>query len=366
MKGFRKFLAAEKNHAVLIPLIAVLFGFLLGAVILLISGENPLILFKSMIRAVFGVNLDRIGTGKKVFSVRLIGEYFVYVMPIVLTGLSVAFSFRTGMFNIGAEGQLLMGAAFATVVGVTVNAPAFVLLPLVVLAGIIGGGLWGFIPGYLKAKFNVHEVVVTIMLNYAGMYIANYILLSLPGSTTSETVALHDGALLKSTFLSSLTGNSRFHFGFVIVILAILVFWFIINKTTFGYELKSVGYNPFAASYAGMQVRKDAALSMVISGAFAGLAGVVIVCGTFGRGRILPFFENYGFDGITVALVGGNTALGSLFGALLLGALKAAQPLMQGQGVPNSIAIIISASIIVFIAIKGHIQKSLVKLGGEA
>lgn len=365
MKGLRKFLATEKNHKILIPMIAILSGFLLGALILLISGENPLILFKSIIRAVFGVNIDRIGTGSRVFSVRLVGEYFVYVMPIVLTGLSVAFSFRTGMFNIGAEGQLLMGGALAAVVGVMIDAPAFILLPLVILAGMVGGGLWGFIPGYLKAKFNVHEVVVTIMLNYAGMYIANYILLSLPGSNTSETVPLNEGALLSSSFLAGLTGNSRFHYGFIIVILAIWAFWFIINKTTFGYELKSVGYNIFASSYAGMKVRKNAALSMIISGAFAGLAGVIIVAGTFGRGRILPFFESYGFDGITVALVGGNTAVGSLFGALLLGALKAAQPLMQGQGVPNAIAIIISSSIIVFIAVKGQIQKSLLKLGEE-
>lgn len=363
MKGLRKFLANEKHHAVLIPIIAVIAGFILGALILLVSGENPLVLFKSIIRAVMGINIDRIGSGKNFFTMRLIGEYFVYVMPIVLTGLSVAFSFRTGMFNIGAEGQLLMGAMMASVVGVTVNAPAIILLPLVVLSGMLAGALWGFIPGYLKAKFNVHEVVVTIMLNYAGMYIANYILVLLPGSSSHETVHLNEGALLKSEWLASLTANSRFHFGFIIVILAVLAFWFIINKTTFGYELKSVGYNPFASLYAGMNVRKNAALSMAISGSFAGLAGVIIVAGTFGRGRILTFFENYGFDGITVALVGGNTAVGSVFGAMLLGALKAGQPIMQGQGVPNTVAVIISSSIIVFIATSKQIKKSLIALG---
>lgn len=364
-KAIKKFISNEKNHSFLIPIIAVIMGFILGSIIMIATGEDVGILFKSIIRAVLGINVDHIGTGKRIFSARFVGEYFVYVMPIVLTGLSVAFAFRTGMFNIGSEGQLIVGGMAAAVVGLSLDLPKIALLPLVVIAGALAGAIWGFIPGYLKARFNVHEVVVTIMMNYIGMRLSSYVLVNLPGSTTNETAPINPNALLKSDFLSSITGNSRLHFGFVIVIIAVFLFWFIINKTTFGYELKSVGYNPFASFYAGMKVKKNAAMAMAISGAFSGLAGVVITVGTFSNGRMLTFFENYGFDGITVSLVGGNTAIGSVFSAMLLGALKAAQPIMQGQNVPNAIVIIISSSIIVFVAMNKKIKNILMKIGEE-
>ncbi|WZL81548.1 ABC transporter permease [Vallitaleaceae bacterium 9-2] len=363
MGKIRNFVANEKNHKVLIPLIAIFMGFLIGSFIMLITKQSPAIMFKSMIRAITGINLDRLGTDKW-FSARIAGEYFVYVMPIVLTGLSVAFAFRTGLFNIGAEGQLLMGAFATTVIGINLDLPKIILLPLVIIAGAVAGGLWGFIPGYLKAKFNVHEVVVTIMLNYTALHLTNYLMKLIPGSTSNKTEALNENALLGSELLRKLTSNSRLNFGFIVVILAVFLFWFIINKTTFGYELKAVGFNPFAAKYAGMKVERNAALSMAIAGAFSGLAGVIIVSGTFGYGRMIASFENYGFDGIAVALIGGNTAIGSLLSGLLLGALKAAQPIMQGQGVPNAIATIITATIIIFVAMQKGIQALLKKVKG--
>lgn len=344
------------------PVIAVGMGFLLGAIIMLITGENPIILFKSLVRAVFGINIDNIGTGKTWFSVRTITAYFIYVMPIVLTGLSVAFAFRTGLFNIGAEGQVLVGSMAAAVVGVLIDAPAIILLPTVIFAGAFAGALWGFIAGFLKAKYNVHEVVVTIMLNYTALYLVNYVQKALPGSNSNETVRLNQGALLQSDFLKGITQNTQAHWGFIIVILAIFAFSYIINKTTFGYELKAVGFNPFAAEYAGMKVKRNAALSMAIAGAFSGLAGVIIVSGTFGKGRMLASFENYGFDGIAVALIGGNTGIGSLFSGMLLAALKAAQPIMGGQGVPDAIAVIISAAIIIFVAMKTGLIEKITKL----
>lgn len=344
-----------------IPVMAVLLGFLLGSIIMLVTGENPLILFKSVIRAVFGLNLDKLGT-KSAFSIRTLATYFVYVMPIVMTGLSVAFAFRTGLFNIGAEGQVLVGSMAAAVIGVLFDGPAIILLPAVILGGALAGAVWGFIAGFLKAKYNVHEVVVTIMLNYIARYLSNYVQKLLPGSNTNETVKLHANALLQSKFLSDLTGRSQFHWGFIIVIISIILFNYIINKTTFGYELKAVGYNPHAAEYAGMKVKRNAALSMAIAGAFSGLAGVIIVAGTFGKGRMLVAFENYGFDGIAVALIGGNTGIGSLLSGMLLAALKAAQPIMSGQGVPDAIAVIISASIIVFVAMKTGLIDMIMKL----
>lgn len=365
MSKLRNFLANPRHHKVLIPIIAVLLGFLLGNIVMLLTGESPAELYKALIQAVAGINMDRIGTGKEIFSIRKVGEYFVYVMPIVLTGLSVAFAFRTGLFNIGAEGQLLMGAFAATFLGINLHLPAPLLIIVIVLAGALFGALWGFIPGILKAVFGVHEVVVTIMLNYIALHITNLMMKAIPGSDSVKTVKIQEGALLGSDFLRNLTGNSRFNYGFVVVLIAIFILWFIINKTTFGYELKAVGYNPHAAEYAGMRVKRNSALSMAIAGAFAGLAGVIIVSGTFGYGRVLPSFENYGFDGIAVALIGGNTAIGSLLSGLLLGALNAAQPIMQGQGVPKAITIIITSSIIVFVAMQKAISHWLGKLKEE-
>lgn len=360
----KKFLSNEKNHKFLIPMISIFLGFLLGVIILLLTKTDVSILFKSILRATLGINIDNFGK-KGFFSPRFVGEYFVYCMPIILTGISVSFAFKTGMFNIGAEGQLLMGSLGACVVGILFDFPKIILLPFAILAGILFGAIWGYIAGFLKAKFNVHEVVVTIMLNYIALRLSNYIYKILPGSSTYKTVTINKNALLSSEFLSNITGNSRFHWGFILVIVALFIYSFIINKTVLGYELKAVGYNPFASFYAGIDVKRKAALSMGIAGAFSGLAGVIITIGTFSNGRILSAFENYGYDGIAVALIGSNTAVGSLFSGMLLGALKAAQPIMQSQGVPNSIAIIISSSIIFFIAMNKKIKEILIKIGGD-
>jgi len=364
MNKLKAWLTDEKNEKVVIPTIAILMGFLVGMVIMIVSGINPLKLFTSIIRGVTGLNLLKLGTNKA-YNIYYFGEYFVYAMPIILTGLSVAFAFRTGLFNIGAEGQLMVGSFTAIVIGITVPGPSFLILLLMILGGAAAGGIWGLVPGYLKAKFNVHEVVVTIMMNYTALYLTNYYYKQLPGSTNSKTLELPDSLTLKSDFLSQITNNSRLHWGFILVAIAIVIFWFIIEKTTFGYELRAVGYNPHAARYAGMKVERNAALSMMIAGAYAGLGGVIIAIGTFGYGRVLPAAEGYGFDGIAVALVGGNTAIGSLFGGLLFGSLKASQPIMQTSGIPRDIAIIISSVIILFVAMQNGIKMFLKRYGGE-
>ncbi len=365
MNKIRKFLRNEKHYPVLIPLIAIVLGFLVGIVIMLITGFRPGDFFSSLLKATLGININKSVGQKGFWNLRYLGEYLVYSMPIILTGLSVAFAFRTGLFNIGAEGQMLVGSFAAIAVGILVPGPSFIILILMILSGMLAGGIWGLIPGYLKAKFNVHEVVVTIMLNYTALYLTNYYLKQLPGSTNSKTVELAQGLTLKSEFLKNLTNYSRLHWGFILVIISIFVFWYIIEKTTFGYELRAVGYNKDAAKYAGIKVERNAALSMMIAGAFAGLAGVLISIGTFGYGRILPGAEGYGFDGIAVALVGGNTALGSLFGGLLFGALNAAKPIMQTQGIPRDIAIIISSMIVLFVAMQNGIRHFLKKAGGS-
>ena len=354
----KRYLSDEKNMAIKVPVIAVLLGFAFGILIMIVTGRDPLDIFRALIRATAGIDTTKFGTDKW-FNPRYIGEFFVFSMPIILTGLSVAFAFRTGLFNIGAEGQLMMGAFGAILVGVLLDLPMIIHLPLAVLTGVLFGALWGFVPGFLKAKFNVHEVVVTIMMNYIALFGTNYLYKELPGSTNVKTVPVSESASLASDFFADLTNSSRFHWGFILVIIAIIIFWLIIDKTTFGFELKSAGFNKHASKYAGMKVNRNIMLSMVIAGAFAGLAGVMMSIGTFDYGRVLPAAEGFGFDGIAVALVGGTTAIGSLLAGLLFGALKAAQPLMQARGIPKDIASIIIASIVIFVAMQSGIKNFL-------
>ena len=357
----KRFISAEKNLSFTVPMIAIFLGFSFGVIIMLITGINPLDFFLALFEQVTGINISKIGTSKTVFNPRHIGELFVYSMPIILTGLSVAFAFRTGLFTIGAEGQLIMGSFGAIFIGVVFDLPMIIHLPLAVVTGVLFGAAWGFVPGFLKAKFNVHEVVVTILMNYIALYTANYLLKALPESDNARTVNVSETASLASQFFSELTNSSRFHWGFILVIIAVFIFWLIIDKTTFGFELRAAGFNKHASKYAGMKVDRNIMLSMVIAGAFAGLAGVIIAIGTFDYGRVLVAAEGYGFDGIAVALVGGTTAIGSVLAGLLFGALKASQTLIQLRGIPKDISNIIIASIVLFIAMQNGIKRFLIR-----
>ncbi len=351
MNKIKDFFIKNKKNNVLLPIISVLMSFLIVIILMLATGINPLGFFRALFQTITGVNLHRIGQ-PGFFNPRYIGEFLQTSIIITLTGLSVAFAFRTGLFNIGAEGQLLVGACGATIIGVCFNLPMIIHLPLALITSMVCGALWGFIPGVLKARFGIHEVVVTIMLNYAGLYTTNYILKNLPGTVNTETAELASTVLLKSQFLSDLTNRSRFHWGFIIVILCIFLFHYIINKTTFGYELRSVGFNKYAAEYAGIPVKSRTVYAMTISGAFSGLAGSMLVLGTFGFGRILNAFENFGFDGLSVALLGSNTGFGVFLSGLLFGALNSAQALMQVNRIPQEIAIIASSLILIFVAMR--------------
>ena len=346
---------AAKARKVLVPLVAVAMGFVLGSIVVLLTGKNPLLMFNAIIRGLTGIDIS--GGG---FNPRHIGELVIQAMPIILTGLSVGFAFRTGLFNIGAEGQLMMGSLAATAVALTVKAPAFIHVPLIMAAGMGAGAAWGAIPGFLKARFNVHEVVVTIMLNYTALHINNWTILNVFKSVDRvKTAEFPATALLKDQWLADLTNGARLNWGFIPVVLAIIAFWFILEKTTFGFSLRAVGFNKDGAKYAGMKVNRNIVLSMVIAGAFAGLAGAIITTGTFSFGRTLSAAEGYGFDGIAVALVGMTQAAGILLAGLLFGVLKSAGPLMQSAGIPREIGGIIQASIVMFVAMKLGIERIL-------
>ncbi|MDX9898661.1 MAG: ABC transporter permease [Spirochaetia bacterium] len=355
MTTTKKKIKVSNGRKVLVPLVAVGLGFLLGSIVVAITGKNPLLMFNAILQGLTGINIARGG-----FNPRHIGELVIQAMPIILTGLCVGFTFRTGMFNIGAEGQLMMGSLAATAVALTVKAPGFIHVPLILLAGMGAGAIWGAIPGYLKARFNVHEVVVTIMLNYVALHFNNWTILNVFGSVDRvKTADFPASALLKDPWLANLTNGSRLNWGFIPVIIAVLAFWFILEKTTFGFSLRAVGFNKDAAKYAGMKVNRNVVLSMVIAGAFAGLAGAIITTGTFSFGRALPAAEGYGFDGIAVALVGMNHAPGILLAGLLFGVLKSAGPLMQSAGIPREIGGIIQASIVMFVAMKLGLERIL-------
>lgn len=349
---------SDKKLKILIPLISIILGLLLGSIIIILSGKSVVDLFAGLIRGAVGIDILKPNSH---FNPRFLGEYLVATMPIILTGLSIGFAYRCGMFNIGAEGQVIAGSLVSCMVAILVPFNGFEGVIVCMVAGALAGALWAFIPGLLKTKFNISEVVSGIMLNYTIMYTANYFLRSLPGSDPQRTVSIPANTSLSSDFWASLTRNSRFHWGFIVVIIAVIIYWFIIEKTSFGYSLRATGFNKEGARYAGIKVNRSIILSIMISGALAGLAGAIVLQGTFGYGRILVAQDNFGFDGIAVALVGGCNAIGITLAGFLFGLLKVTQPLLQANGIPKEIGEIISASIVFFVALSWLIKDMLIK-----
>ena len=352
----------KKNEKLLIPLIAILFGVLVGCLILIISGKNVFDLVQGLIKALVGFDLYKPELG---INTRYPGEFLVSAMPITLTGLAIGFAYRCGMFNIGAEGQVIMGSLVSCSLAILVPMPPVIGVIVCLSAGALAGALWAFIPGILKCNFNISEVVTGIMLNYTALFGANFFLKALPGSSNQRTIDIPDSTKLQSSLLAGLTGNSRLHWGIIFVALAVFVYWFIIEKTSFGYSLRATGFNKEGARYAGIKVNKSIILSIMISGALAGLAGALVVQGTFGYGRIMTAADNYGFDGISVALVGATNALGIVFSGMLFALLKVSQPMLQINGIPREIGEIISSSIVFFVALQYAIKLLLTKFNNR-
>jgi ABC-type uncharacterized transport system permease subunit len=324
---------------IIVSLLAVLFGLIAGAVLMLMTGHNPFegytYLFEGGLK-----NPERIG------------NTLATATPLIFTGLSVAFAFRTGLFNIGAAGQMLIGGLCATAVGLTFDLPRPLLLSAMVLAGTIGGALWAFIPGYLKAKYNVHEVVSTIMMNWISYWTVYYAVPTYFKGQFLETESkkLPDTASLREPFLTHLFNGSYINLGLFISFIVMIIIAIIVNKTTLGYELKAVGYNRHAAEYAGIAVNRGIVVSMLISGGLAGLAGVAQYTGNANSIQIgiLPM---QGFDGIAVALLGANAPVGVFFAAIFFGILYSGRGFMNAMTeIPPEIADSIIAIIIYFAA----------------
>ncbi|MCM3765703.1 ABC transporter permease [Neobacillus niacini] len=330
---------AKRLTGLLTPIIAVLLGIIVGTIIMLVSGYDPVAAYTALWNGAFG-------------DIYYVGEVIRQFTPYILAGLAVAFAFRVGLFNIGVEGQFIVGWLAAVWVGVAFDLPKIIHLPLAILASIVAGAIWAFIPGLLKARFRVHEVIVTIMMNYVALHATNYIIRNyLAAKSGDKTEPIHQTASLRSEWLESLTDYSRLHWGIVLAIACCFIMWFLLEKTTRGFELRAVGFNQDAAQYAGMNVNRNIILSMVISGAFAGLAGAMDGLGTFGYAAVKGGFTGVGFEGIAIALLGANSALGVFFSAILFGALKVGSLNMPLEaGVPNELVNIIIALIVFFVA----------------
>lgn len=309
------------------------------------SGYDPVAGYIALWNGIFG-------------DVYSIGETIRQISPYILAGLAVAFAFRSGLFNIGVEGQLIVGWFAAAYVGMAFELPKIIHLPLALIAAALAGALWGLIPGILKATLQVHEVIVTIMMNYIALHTVNALIKAVSDGGY-KTEKIHQTASLRSDFLSNLTDFSTVHYGIFVGLAMVVVMWFILEKTKTGFEIKSVGFNDHASQYAGMNVKKNIILSMVVSGAFAGLGGAMEALGTFGNMVTRSAFTGIGFDGIAVALLGANTPLGVIFGASLFGSLKYGAGNMPNEaGVPVEIVSIVIALIIFFVA-SGYIIRVL-------
>ncbi|NKX53224.1 ABC transporter permease [Arthrobacter sp. E918] len=270
--------------------------------------------------------------------------------PLICAGLGVALAFRAGLFNIGAQGQIIIGAMFAAWVGFAWHLPAGLHLLLVILAGVAGGALWGGLVGLLKARTGAHEVILTIMLNYVAIYLVGYLLTTpafqRPGSTNPISPQLDATALYPRLFGDAF----RLHWGFVVAVLATVFVWWLLNRSTVGFELRAVGANPEAARTAGISVTKGYVVVMLMAGALAGLAGVAQVSGTE---RVLTsgVAASFGFDAITVALLGRSTPWGTFAAGLLFGAFRAGGVTMQtNTGTSIDIVLVVQSLIVLFIA----------------
>ncbi len=336
-------------------LVAVVLGLLAGAVLMALIGRNPISGYVYLFRG-------------GVMSIERVGNTLATATPLILTGLSVAFAFRTGLFNIGAAGQMLMGGLCATAVGLTLVLPKPLLLTIMVAAAILGGAAWGLVPGLLKAKFNVHEVVATIMMNWIAYWTVYYVVPAYFKGAYLETESrkIPDAASLKVEWLTEMFNGSYINLGLFLAVISVIVIAFIIDRTTFGYELKAVGFNRHAAEYAGIKADRSIIMSMMIAGALSGLAGATFYVG-YASNIQIGVLPTQGFDGIAVSLLGGNSPWGVFGAALFFGLLHSGKGFMNAMTrIPPEIADTIIATIIYFSATSVLIERNWERLKRKA
>lgn len=341
----------------LVSLLSILLGLILGGLVLKLSGINPLEAYTVMIEGAFS-------------QPNYISYIIIRSTPLILTGLSVAFAFKTGLFNIGTEGQFIVGALTATFLGFYFNLNPWLQIPVVMILSCFASSLYGGLAGYLKARFGVHEVLSTIMLNWLALYLSNFFVFiegfRRPDTETTEFINQSASITLLENWKVSENGMAwlenhafwksflrpPFNAGIFIALIMVFLIWFILEKTTFGFKLKATGFSQLASRYAGINTNLKMTQAMMISGALSGLAGALHVMGVSKNVAVLAAHEGYGFDGIAVALIGSNHPVGVLLSGFFLGTLKySGQKLQSALEAPSEVISIMIGVIIFFIAI---------------
>jgi simple sugar transport system permease protein len=332
---------------VAVPAGAIILALLVGAVVLLVS--SPLV--TGRLDVTLPLRTYWALVQGSLLSVNAIVDTIVNATPLLLVGLAVGLGFKAGLFNIGGQGQFLVGALAAAGVGAAVGVSSpMVAVPAALLAGVVAGALYGFIPGFLKAYTGAHEVVTTIMLNYVAIQIVGYAVagpLRAEGASFARTPDVLNAAL--PAILNQGTGHQA-HLGILLPLMVVPIIWWLLFRSTVGFEIRTVGANPDAARYAGMKPRRLVVLALTLGGLLAGLGGAIEI---LGRERYMAaaYSTNIGFDAITVALLGRAHPIGIVFGALLLGAMRAGAAAMQSQaGIPVQMIDLLQGVILFFLA----------------
>ncbi|HZK48792.1 MAG TPA: ABC transporter permease [Thermoleophilia bacterium] len=340
----RIFVAAKRvGLSLMQPVASVIIATVIGGVVMAAFGFDPFSGYAGLFRYAFLSEFN--------FTVTVLNS-----IPLIFTGLAVAFAFRCGLFNIGAEGQLMVGSLFAGWLGTLISLPMVITVPLLLIVGAVTGALWALLPGILKATTGAHEVITTMMMSWIGLYLTSYLVKNVlmdPRTTLPASNLISEQARLLTLnrvlpFL--FRSPTRLHLGVVLAVLAAVFIWYLLTRTSLGFEVRAVGSNPFAAEAGGVSVRRNVIVALLISGALAGLGGTVEVMGL--HYRVYDHFSaGYGFTGITVALLAKNHPLGVIPAALLFGALTNGGAGMQLKaGIPIDIVDVLSGVIIFLVA----------------
>jgi ABC-type uncharacterized transport system permease subunit len=354
---------------VLTPIVAITLALgVCGVIIAVFIGENPLTVYGIIFRTAMGT-LDGWG------------NVFYRATPLIFTGLAVAFAFQCGLFNIGGEGQMVVGGFTIAWIGFTfTKLPGFLLIPLCMLGGAMVGAIWGAIPGYLKAKLGVHEVVNTIMMNWIAVALTQYFMMTFKpaDSMLPQTYKIVEAAQLSrlAVYLNRLAiklpMSNHLNTSVVVALILVVIIAYVLKRTKLGYEIRAVGFNATAAECAGINVPYNMVMAMAISGLAAGLTGVSQVMGDTFCYRY-DIFSGLGFNGMGVSLIGKNTPLGVVLGSILFGILEYggfSASVLTGNKVPREIIMILKAIILIFVVVSGEITKRLItaiqkKKGGQ-
>jgi simple sugar transport system permease protein len=339
-----------------VPIAAVILALLIGAIMLMVLEGSPVDGFKAMFKGAFGSNEALISTALK-------------ATPLLLVGVGITIAFRAKVINIGGEGQMVAGGLLSAMTALVLpEMPAVVMLPVVLIAGILGGAIWGAIPGALKAFYGVNEILATIMLNVVAVQLMNYLLrgpLIDPGEIERGTRIPQTERLVESADLPLLFGSGRFHIGPLIAVVAAFAAYILLWRTPLGYRLRAVGHSPDASRYAGIRVKRTTVLALTLSGALCGLAGAILVFGSESHrmvtdGSTAGFTGNAGFNGIVAALFGALHPLWTipasfLFGGLLVGGLA----LQRAVQVPSALILALNGLVVVFVVSSDRFKRRI-------